>query len=208
MWPWRKKKEPEIVFLDGGKEPDYNRVRQLTQEEIDRHRIALEHTRTRLACMKRDMLELDYETWRKKYGIMEQDELDALFGLKKKEKEMNDINLTNVKLKKDKCGYYLRLKYIQETDSVVNEIIIPKYRLPIRTNDLIIRNEGYHGTSIEADIGFGYFPLENGVTEHSDGKEVIFTVKELKKKVHKMTVADIEKKLGYKIEIVSEESEG
>ena len=35
MWPWRKKKEPEIVFLDGGKEPDYKKIRQLTQEEID-----------------------------------------------------------------------------------------------------------------------------------------------------------------------------
>ena len=126
----------------------------------------------------------------------------------KKEKEMNDINLTNVKLKKDERGCYLRLKYVQETDNAINEIIIPKFRLPIRTNDLIIRNEGYHDTSIEANIGFGYFPLENGVTEHSDGSEVVYSVKTLKQKVHKMTVADIEKKLGYKIEIVSEESEG
>lgn len=173
MWPWKKKnKEPEIVFLDGGKEPDYEKIRQLAYGYIAK--------------------------WR--------EELQA--NMNEKEKTMNDIILGSVKLKKDERGYYLRLKYIQETDNAISEIIIPKYRLPIKTDDIIIRHDTCPCSEIEANIGFGFFPLENGVTEHSDDKEVVFTVKELKKKVHKMTVADIEKKLGYKIEIVSEESEG
>ena len=53
----------------------------------------------------------------------------------------------------------------------------------------------------------GFHSLQKGLTEHSDIVEVAYSVKELEKKVHKMTVADIEKKLGYKIEIVSEEEE-
>lgn len=120
---------------------------------------------------------------------------------------MSDIKLTSVKLKKDECGYYLRLKYIQETDDAISEIIIPKYRLNIREDELHINHPtGYRlHEAPDVHIGFGYWPLEEGITEHSDGKEVFYSIKELKKKVHKMTVADIEKKLGYKIEIVSEE---
>lgn len=212
MWPWRKKnKEPEIVFLDGGKEPDYNKVIQLTQEEIDRHIRALEY--------KRDMLELDYETWRKKYGIMEQDEKDALFGLKKKEKKMNyssnDLKLKNAKLKRGqnpfgKEEFYLRLVYEFEDQTGKYEVIIPHLMLPINPNKLILTEERddytmhrYH----HADIGFGHCMLRKGIG-HDSKAEAYYTVKELEKKVHKMTVADIEKKLGYKIEIVSEESEG
>lgn len=191
MWPWRKKSKgyyrgPRSVSAIDWFEDYIDRKREmvLTCETYG------EHSREYLINYLKS----------KGYNVVE------------KEKEMNEINLTNVKLKKDERGCYLRLKYIQETDNAINEIIIPKFRLPIRTDDLIIRNEGYHegylDTSIEANIGFGYFPLGEGVTEHSYGKKVCYSVKELEKKVHKMTVADIEKELGYKIEIVSEESEG
>lgn len=187
MWPWRKKSKgyyrgPRRVGATDWFENYIDRKREmvLTCETYG------EHSREYLINYLKS----------KGYNVIE------------KEKEMNEINLTNVKLKKDERGCYLRLKYIQETDNAINEIIIPKFRLPIKTNDMTIRNDGYPLGEVEANIGFGFFPLENGVTEHSDGKEVVFTVKELKKKVHKMTVADIEKKLGYKIEIVSEEKEG
>lgn len=188
MWPWRKLKEK-------WRGPRSVSAIDWFEDYIDR---------------KREMV-LTCET----YGEVSREELirllrDRGYNVREKEKEMKDTKLVNAKLKKDERGYYLRLKYIQETDSAISEIIIPKYRLNIWDDELIINHIPYHNllVEIEANIGFGSWPLEKGVTEHSDGKEVCYSVKELEKKVYKMTVADIEKKLGYKIEIVSEESEG
>lgn len=195
MWPWKKKKPK---FANGLEQARY-------ELGIDRAEPELYVNVHQMYPDGYEKLKYAPRMYSKEWWTEKLNET-----MREKEKEMNDIKLTNVKMKKDRWGYYLRLKYIQETDSAISEIIIPKYRLNIWEDKLIISHEPSHTaiSSVDANIGMGSKRLQKGLTEHSDIVEVEYSVKVLKEKVHKMTVADIEKKLGYKIEIVSEESEG
>lgn len=204
MWPWKKKSKGY-----------YRGPRRATDEEFNKEYTSIKAVPISKPSMMINVHQmypdgyekLEYppmyseEWWREKLNETMNEE---------KEKTMNDVKLASVKLKKDERGYYLRLKYIQDTDDAISEVIIPKYRLKIWEDRICINHPtGYRvHEAPDANIGFGYWELDKGWTEHIDDKEVYYSVKTLKEKVHKMTVADIEKKLGYKIEIVSEEKEG
>ena len=100
---------------------------------------------------------------------------------------------------------YLSLKYHVETDNELREIIIPKISLDIQT-------VGCPSMSVALGSGEEYLLHCNGNkykilpgVGHDGANHVYFTEKILRQKPKKMTVAEIEKKLGYKIEIVAED---
>jgi hypothetical protein len=129
-----------------------------------------------------------------------------------------DVRIKNVNLytERDACSrvvkYYLDVTYQTENLECVCDIHIPKIELPI-SNDIMISRERVpfdeynpnptlYVVKDTVDLGFGPLPLKYIKGEHSE--PVLYTVKVIKEKTKKMTVAEIEKALGHKVEIVSE----
>lgn len=111
---------------------------------------------------------------------------------------MTTEKLTDLKLGKDKDGYFLTAKYLREDDHTVTEVTIPKLLLPIRNYPNVECEHGYFGLVYRIDIGFGE------LVACKDDKLGHFSEKVVKEKVTEMTLAEVEKKLGYKVKIVSE----
>lgn len=116
------------------------------------------------------------------------------------------IELTDVQLYKEGKEYYLRLKYRKENLNGIYEIEIPKVALGIRQNGLRIN------TVVEESCYFGVNPRRFdrldlcidsmfAILDNEEGYRIKETIIEEKKR--KMTVSDIEKELGYKVEIIS-----
>lgn len=118
--------------------------------------------------------------------------------------------LRSLKLKKDKDGrYYLRAVYDQEDSYRKTELVIPKIMLPI-SNYPTLKNDGSPYWDLRphwtANIGFGDMELDKG-TAYPDVAECCYASKTLEEKVQTMTLAEIEKKLGYKINLVAEKED-
>lgn len=111
-----------------------------------------------------------------------------------------NVNLTELTLHKDSEGYYLSAKYMVEDKHSIRELDLPRIRLKVVPGHVSIKqvNEGLHGY-VEADLGFGYLPLAP-----SGRANAYYTETVLEEKTHEMTLEEIEKKLGYKVKIVSE----
>lgn len=103
--------------------------------------------------------------------------------------------------------YYLKLKYIIEDVHRVKELEIPKVKIPFNKNMY---------PNIVQDIRYGYITqyklnadFEDDLWifpgETSEANHVYYTEKTIQEKHKEMTLAEIEKKLGYKIKIVAEE---
>ncbi len=111
-------------------------------------------------------------------------------------------NLMDVSLHHDKDGYFLRLTYKAENESGIYEVVIPRVKLNIWEHSLPLITKEYFtpymtiGTAY-INVGFG-----EAYVEQEDG--AIYTVKQIESKTHKMTLSEVEKKLGYKIELVSD----
>ena len=100
-------------------------------------------------------------------------------------------------------SYFLKAVYEIENDYVKKEIVIPKILLPICEPEHVIRKTtSYPSLKIDIphtiDIGFGDLPLMADDHKHYFYENVI------EEYPQKMTLSEIEKKLGYKVEIVSE----
>lgn len=110
----------------------------------------------------------------------------------------------------DKCElveesgqFYVSLVYIIEDDTQIRKVVIPRAKLPINRgvcpdidkehSSILDLNPTYF---INAGYGSCIMPLDK-----HDG--YYYTVELLKEKPRKMTVPEIEKALGYKVEIVS-----
>lgn len=96
--------------------------------------------------------------------------------------------------------YYLSAIYTEENEHGVYEVTIPKIFLPINNHELIIDDRSPQRLYI--DLGFGECRMcldDNGNFYY---KRVI------EEKIHELTISDIEKKLGYKVKIVSESKAG
>lgn len=121
----------------------------------------------------------------------------------------NRSKLRSLKLEKDKDGlHYLRAVYDQEDSYRKTELIIPKIMLPI-TNYPTIKNECdaydiFPRTTV--NIGFGDMYCSKGVA-YPDIEECCYTVKTIEEKTRTMTLSEIEKKLGYRINLVAEKEE-
>lgn len=112
---------------------------------------------------------------------------------------------------------YLKLVYEYEDEHGVYELIIPKLDLEIRTDCLPIINRYFYGGPMNIldcyiNRDSDTFNLlrddvavkKNGVTLKFE--KAAFVTNTLKEKPHEMTIADIEKKLGYKVKLISEDS--
>lgn len=96
--------------------------------------------------------------------------------------------------------YYLTAVYEVENESGIYELTIPKIDLPVRNGipDMTVEHNWYGEDHTEINLGFGDLELL-----HDSGRPAWFA-KCVKEKTHELTMAEIEKKLGYKIKIVSE----
>lgn len=118
----------------------------------------------------------------------------------------------SVELYEEKGQYYLKLVYTVETDKDITEVTVPRVKLPV--NDDILPNIDVHtdydsyGFPLpqRARIKCGYgadLQLERGKVDDVND-DVYYVAKVLEEKTHELTLAEIEKKLGYKVKIVSD----
>lgn len=111
------------------------------------------------------------------------------------------LELTNTFLDGNTGGTTLQAVYqVNESNGAINEVTFPQILLPFYTDRLPDIRPGFRDDIIDADFGFGLvalLPDENGTAYMS---KVIKKADPVN-----MTIAEIEKKLGYPVKIVKEE---
>jgi hypothetical protein len=108
----------------------------------------------------------------------------------------DEIELKHLEMYKEKDTYYLKAVYEHTTKYRKERLIIPKIILPVNPKNVIINHATCYNHEANVNIGFGNLPILE-----KDGFSYI--VKILEEYPQKMTLEEIEKKLGYKVEIVS-----
>lgn len=115
---------------------------------------------------------------------------------------MQRSDLTKLELYQEDGCYYLRAEYEVEDDHRLQKYTIPKISLPIRRDPVI--NERFDRYCIPRprydltiNLGFAELPVVKGPEDYYYKCEI------LKEYPQKMTLEEIEKKLGYKVELVS-----
>ena len=117
------------------------------------------------------------------------------------------MKLKNLELHNDEDGYYLSAIYTYETDDGYYEYKIPKILLPVVLSGLPYVTAEYGiPAKFRIDMGFGELYLK-GVKDDADGQDYVVRIKCIEKKAKKMTLKEIEEKLGHKIELVSEKKD-
>lgn len=115
--------------------------------------------------------------------------------------------LEDIQLYEEEGQYYLRLRYIVEDEYAIKELEIPKARIPLDAGSApevsVSNNPRGHVDEAILNTGFGY-QMELRAGETKEANHVYYTVKTLQAKPKEMTVSEIEKKLGYKVKIISE----
>ena len=108
--------------------------------------------------------------------------------------------IKDLQLYKENNRYYLSALVEHEDERGVYEISIPKIELPVERNCIIdktVTDRNYKPHTV-VSINFGFGKL---YVEPFDNNDNYCTINCVEEKVHKMTLAEIEKKLGYKIEL-------
>lgn len=127
--------------------------------------------------------------------------------------EIYNIKLTNVELKKDEMtgGYYLDVTYEYEDNRGYYEMHFPHARLPFYEKDMPTLNRGmgigWYSDSPNVSLYDNTLQLAKGKSKHEEKGEYYYTIKTLKEKHHEMTLEEVEKKLGYKIKLVTKKEE-
>ena len=116
---------------------------------------------------------------------------------------MRKHELTNVELVEEDGQFYLHVTYTLEDDSRIEELDIPRVVIPFNRYDYPDTGCDSHGFWVNHYLYNSGEKLRLKSVDRDD-EHNIYTIKLIKNKTHKMTVSEIEKKLGYKIEIVSE----
>lgn len=113
-------------------------------------------------------------------------------------------NLESASLYKVDGHYYLKLVYICESESEVFRLTFPKVEPGIPMSLLRINNAPFDDDFIS--IRFNTIcDNEHELFKDCDGNYMYYEI--INTKVHEMTVEEIEKKLGYKVKIISKEEE-
>lgn len=121
--------------------------------------------------------------------------------------------LKRAELYQEDGAYYLRLKYVIENDRATYELYIPKVDIGLVAGwyPILESSTTYDTKYIEDNCKLVLrgreFDVRRGdlcVGGNTYGN-ILFLRRIIDEKTKKMTVADIEKELGYKIEIVSED---
>lgn len=112
----------------------------------------------------------------------------------------NNVELKDVKLNKlDGRGYFLDVTFKYENNTGVYEMNIPWVKLPIKHDALptfmMYMNDGDDEHYI--DLGFGILPAL-----FDPDTKMTHCITKIKDKPRKMTLSEIEKALGYEIELV------
>ena len=94
--------------------------------------------------------------------------------------------------------YFLRLEFDSEDDVAYYHIVIDKIKFNPKISSIC---NGYNGNEWRKGTFLNIF-FQSGFEILPNDKGELFSMVETKKKVHKMTLEQIEKKLGYKVEIV------
>lgn len=111
---------------------------------------------------------------------------------------IKDLKLNKKKLGKDAYEYYLTAVLEHEDVAGVYETTIPRIELPVRLREIKQDTSWQVHTAMQIDLGFGLLDI---IREFG---EPLYKTTKIKDKTQKMTLAEIEKKLGHKIELVSE----
>lgn len=117
-------------------------------------------------------------------------------------KGTDKTKLVSLTLHEDKNGYpryYLQAVYEVENERGVHKVTFPRIILPVINSfpSIIIKHGHFDDEVATIDIGFGEMPMHK--------EEGAYAMAELlEEKVHDLTIEDIEKKLGYKIRVVSD----
>lgn len=129
--------------------------------------------------------------------------------------------IKNARIYKEADGrYYIDLRYTEEDDRKITETHIPKLHIPLESGHINTFNRCSFdpGQGIETGAEYAFvknaFRMYEGVStfrtedgERESYQNVLFTEKVIEEKVQEMTLSEIEKKLGYKVKIVSEKGE-
>ena len=131
--------------------------------------------------------------------------------------------IEEVKLVEEDGKYYLSMTYVLENDKYVKRYVVPRIDLGINTRTCVpelTREVGGHlDTPTIGELGRYYRPLEDVVRFRCglrtfdvgygkiNGMNVKFKEQLIEEKTQKLTISEIEKKLGYKIEIVAEKED-
>lgn len=114
------------------------------------------------------------------------------------------------KLYKDKATdeWYMHITYIIDNDRQTVEIDAPRVYVPLKHSS-IERKDCKNSMVGIVDEGFVIYCRDPYDTQFTimpspDESRNLITTKVIKEKTQKMTISEIEEKLGYKIEIVSE----
>lgn len=102
---------------------------------------------------------------------------------------------------------YLHLQYEITTDAEKKLIDIPKAKLPLNVGQCFIDVDcsGYPYTSAVRPVRFINL-LDSKIELMPSSDDSVYSEKVLEKYTRKMTVKEIEKALGYPVEIISEKS--
>lgn len=107
----------------------------------------------------------------------------------------NIKEIENIEFVEEDNKYYINLSVIIETESSVDRCKA-KLKLPFNMDAIKISREmrGYGTYGTFMDLGFGDLRCVDDKVEYEN----------IRKKEREMTLSDIERKLGYKIKLVSE----
>lgn len=121
---------------------------------------------------------------------------------------MFNQKLKDVKLYKEDNTYFLDVTYETETDAYVSVINIPRVLLPLSNTCNIISDyseevvKGIRNPKVSLGLSLD---IELPIYRKCVFNEY-YTEKIIKEKTKEMTLAEIEKKLGHKVKLISEES--
>lgn len=130
-----------------------------------------------------------------------------------KERKMKAHKIKDVQLVQEDSKLYLDITYELEDNKAIEELHIPRVEIPLFVG-------GYPAIERKNDPDYdglvpAWFPLREVVCLntgndtklkiHRDSHGNYFTFKTIKEKTQEMTIAEIEKKLGHKIKIISED---
>lgn len=113
------------------------------------------------------------------------------------------MTVKDLQLYKENNKYYLSALLDHEDKRGIYEVSMPKIRLPIYSDCAInAESNNYFGTphyTVTVNFGFGELDVES-----LDENNNFYTLTCLEEKVYEMTLAEIEKELGYKIKLKEE----
>ncbi len=115
---------------------------------------------------------------------------------------MATVILKNVEAFMEDGKPYLKLLYVIENSKEIYTVTVPKAELPITTDMLVIERDSNHLHVGSADQPAWINLKRCSLALHPDRSLRKTIRKTIKTKTRKMTVAEIEKELGYSIEIV------